>query len=88
MAVNCWVEPTAKLTGEVFEMAMELNKGAGVVDVVVVLIGVVFVVDFDVDAVEQAPVNTVKAINKLAVKQYPINPDFFLFTIILRFISN
>ena len=65
-------------------MVMELNKGAGVVDVVVVEIGVVL--DVDVEADEQAPVNTVKPTNNPTVKQYPINPDLFLFTFSLRFL--
>jgi hypothetical protein len=79
------VEPTAKLNGEVFEMAIEFNKGAGVVEVVVVLTGVVLAADFDVDVGEQEPVNTIKKISNPAVKQYPISPVFVLFTLILRF---
>ena len=47
-------------------MAIEVNKGAGVVDVVVVVIGVVL--DVDADAVEQAPANTVRATNNPTVK--------------------
>lgn len=79
------MSPTARLTGETFAMAIDINVGAGVdvVDVVVVLTGVVFTVE--TDSVEQAPVNIVIIANNPRVKQYPINPDFFLFTLILRF---
>ena len=78
------MEPTAKLNGEASPMAIELNKGAGVVDVVVV--GIEVVLDVDVETVEQAPVNTVRATNNPTIKQYPKNPDFFLFTLFLRFL--
>jgi len=63
---------------------MELNSGAGVVGVVVVKIDVVLVVDVDAD--EQAPENTVRVANNPMVKQYPINRNCFLFTLILRFL--
>jgi hypothetical protein len=78
------VAPTAKLNGDAFAMAMELNISAGVVGVVVVIIGVVFVVDVDAD--EQAPENTVRVANNPMVKQYPINRNCFLFTLILHFL--
>jgi len=77
------LEPTAKLTGDVLVIAIELNIGAGVVGVVVVLVGVVL----DVDAGEQAPVDAVRTTNNPTIKQYPRNSDFILFTLILRFLD-
>ena len=77
------MEPTAKLTGDVLVIAIELNIGAGVVGVVVVLVGVVL----DVDAGEQPPVDAVRTTNNPTIKQYPRNSDFILFTLILRFLD-
>jgi len=79
------LEPTAKLTGDVLVIAIELNIGAGVVGVVVVLVGVVL--DVDVDAGEQPPVDAVRTTNNPTIKQYPRNSDFILFTLILRFLD-
>ena len=80
------MSPTAKLTGETFEMVMELNIGTGVdvVEVVVVCTAVALVVDVDAD--EQAPETIVITNNAPAIKKYLINRDFFLFTLILRFL--
>ena len=66
-------------------MAIEFNKGAGVVEVVVVLTGVVLTADFVVDVGEQEPVNTIKEISNPAVKQDAISFVFVFFKLILRF---
>jgi hypothetical protein len=70
VAVNCRVEPIAKLTGEAGSILIE-NK-----------VGVVADVGVDVDVAEQDAMTMVKVAINPMVRRKPINRSCFLFIII------
>jgi len=74
VAVNCWVEPIAKLSGVAGVTAMDDNVAVDVV------------VGADVDVGEQEVMTIVKTTINPMVRQYPINRSCFIFIISFPFL--